>query len=432
MMKYIRKITALLLASILGLCSLFAQTPEAEAEVKAIFAADPSCCVNTLHCYEAPEKIVDTPAPRGYKPFYVSHYGRHGSRTHHSPNHLGRVLPVFDSLSAHNLLTEEGEAVYSDLKVIAEQHSGLMGYLTHKGAEQHQGIAHNLYERYPQVFNQKDRREIYCVSTPVQRCIQSMANFCLELGRENPKLEMTMDAGERYQEYLCNHDGSRKGAPGRDYEIADSLLAVHLDPSRILGAWFTDAPEALKYIKGGDVRTFIKNVVIAGGIEQNLDTDPDILRHFTVDELYAAWCHDSVTHYNSMCSTVENGRGRDIIGQRILRDIVEKADEALAGNDHAADLRFGHDTGLSPLLSLLRVEGLEEEHRLADAPTLWYGFRMMPMASSLQLIFYRNKKGDVLVKLLRNECETTIPALPTVQGPYYDWTTLREYFLSLL
>ncbi len=430
-MKYISKTLALLLAALVAL-PLFAQTPESEAEVKAILAADPSCCVNTLHNYPSPEKIIDTPAPKGYKPFYVSHYGRHGSRTHHSPKNVSRIVSVMDSLAAHNLLTEEGLSVYADLKIIERQHRGFYGYLTHKGAAQHQEIAHNLYFRVPGVFNQKDRQEVYCVSTPVQRCIQSMANFCLELGRNNPSLKMTMDAGECYQDYLSNPQGSSKGAPGRDYQIADSLLAVHLDPSRIMNSWLTDATEAQKYMERHDPRLFILYAIKCGGIEQDLDENPNILRHFTVDELYAAWCHDTVTHYNSMCASVENGRGRDIIGQRILRDMLEKADAALAGNDHAADLRFGHDTGISPLLSLLRVEGLEQEHKLAESVDCWYCFNMMPMASNLQMIFYRNKKGDVLVKLLRNEMETTIPALQTVQGPYYDWQTLRAYFVSLL
>ena len=31
------------------------------------------------HSYEY-IPTADTPAPKGYKPFYVSHYGRHGSR----------------------------------------------------------------------------------------------------------------------------------------------------------------------------------------------------------------------------------------------------------------------------------------------------------------------------------------------------------------
>ena len=32
------------------------------------------------HSYEF-EPVKDTPAPKGYKAFYISHYGRHGSRS---------------------------------------------------------------------------------------------------------------------------------------------------------------------------------------------------------------------------------------------------------------------------------------------------------------------------------------------------------------
>ena len=31
------------------------------------------------YAYQAP-KVKYTPVPKGYKPFYISHYGRHGSR----------------------------------------------------------------------------------------------------------------------------------------------------------------------------------------------------------------------------------------------------------------------------------------------------------------------------------------------------------------
>lgn len=50
------------------------------------------------------------------------------------------------------------------------------------------------------------------------------------------------------------------------------------------------------------------------------------------------------------------------------------------------------------------------------------------MASNLQMIFYRNKKGEVLVKFLFNESETSIPSLGP--GPYYRWSLLREYLVS--
>ena len=111
---------------------------------------------------------------------------------------------------------------------------------------------------------------------------------------------------------------------------------------------------------------------------------------------------------------------------------MKKADAAVAGNDVAADLRFGHDSGLLPLLSYLRLEGYEKTVSMTQAAESgWYSFEQMPMGSNLQMIFYRDKKGDVLVKILRNEQETTIPALKPYKGPYYRWKDLRDYFVNL-
>lgn len=413
--------------------SAAAQTWYEGGDAKTLLKEDITRCTNLHHNYEAPEKIIDTPTPKGYKPFYVSHYGRHGSRYHWTDRYITRPLAVFDSLSAHGLLTEEGETVRADLRAYAEAHDGQVGYLTHKGAAQHQAIAHRLYQRCPEVFNQKDRNEIYCTATAVQRCIQSMANFGLQLGRENPKLDITMDAGERFTRYLCDTRGAG-GINARSEEIMDSVLTVKLDPTRLMNAWMTDGDAALRYAKDGNARKLIYDVFWAGGIGQCLDVEvPDILRHFTFDEIYALWAYNDTFYYDEMCGTVENGRIKDIIGIRILRDIVEKSDAAVEGNNHAADLRFGHDSGLSPLLSLLRLEGFEKEKHLGTASDgAWYGFQGMPMASNLQMIFYRNRKGDVLVKLLRNEVETTIPALPTVSGPYYSWPVLRDHLVSLI
>ena len=36
--------------------------------------------------YPEPKQAVLTPAPKGMQPFYISHYGRHGSRFHSKPS----------------------------------------------------------------------------------------------------------------------------------------------------------------------------------------------------------------------------------------------------------------------------------------------------------------------------------------------------------
>lgn len=404
----------------------------AREDAHVLLREDVTRSMNLHHNYEAPSKIVETPVPRGYKPFYISHYGRHGSRYHWTIQHLDRGLSPLDSLYAHDLLTEEGKSVREDLLIIKEAHKGQVGYLTHKGALQHQGIAHRLYERYPAVFNSKSRDEVYAVATSAQRCIQSMANFCVQLARENPDLQFTMDAGERFADYLSNTSGLRYQGEGRVDYILDSLLKADLNPERIMREWVSDESACEKYIK--DPRKFIYYVFWAGGIGQCLDIeDPYIYRHFTEDEIYALWEYNDAYYYSSMCGTIENGRNRDLIGKRILADIVSKADEAIDdGSERSADLRFGHDSALSPLMSLLRVEGLEVEHSVADAAKVWYGFEGMPMASNLQLIFYKNKKNDILVKLFFNEKEITIPSLESENGVYYRWEELRDYFVGLI
>lgn len=433
MLKFKKYIFVAAVLSVSSAAVSYSQTPEHRQEVMELLREDPTRSVNLHHNYEAPEKIVDTPAPKGYKPFYVSHYGRHGSRYHYTERYMKEPLSVFDSLDAHGLLTEEGKSVKKDLEILLAAHDGQLGYLTHKGAAQHQQIAERLYGRCPEIFSQKDRREVYCVATDVQRCIQSMANFCVGLTRGNQSLDITMDAGPRFTKYLCNADGVPRTTQ-RETFVADSVLNANLETSRLLAKWTVDPEAAMKYMPKGDARKFMTAIFWGGSTGQCLDIqDPNIYRHFTPEELYALWAYYDVKYFDIMSATVENSRNRDIIAKRNVQDILDKADAAVAGNHRAADLRFGHDTGLSPIFSFLRVEGLEKERHMADAiDGVWYGFRDMPMASNLQLIFYRNKKGDVLVKLLRNEKETLIPALKPVSGPYYSWKDMRAYFVSLL
>ena len=44
-------------------------------------AADPARAAGLHYAYPGPQS-VQTPAPKGYKAFYISHFGRHGSRWH--------------------------------------------------------------------------------------------------------------------------------------------------------------------------------------------------------------------------------------------------------------------------------------------------------------------------------------------------------------
>ena len=59
------------------------------------------CLASNYRAYPTPEQKKLTPAPKGMKPFYISHYGRHGSRFHTKPSMYNapfRTLQKADSL----------------------------------------------------------------------------------------------------------------------------------------------------------------------------------------------------------------------------------------------------------------------------------------------------------------------------------------------
>ena len=422
-----KRLILLLTAVVLSFSPVWGQ------DARARLQENPERYGGVHHSYEAPAVVTDTPAPKGYEPFYVSHYGRHGSRYMTSMNSVTRVSHLFDGLDSLGVLSAEGVALHEALKALEQSHEDQAGYLTLRGGREHQAIAQRLYERVPAVFSQPDRDRVIAESSYVQRCIQSLANFTMVLKADAPQLRFDVYAGEGFMKHIS--PGTSAPRNRSHNAVFDSVLNARFDPTRAMNAWFTDPWEAAQHLGKYSVRQFIYYVFYAGGINQCLADDydlPSIHRFFTEEELYNLWYCENLSRFDSMSNTLENNCRFNETGRKILADFVKKADAAVAGNDVAADLRFGHDTGLLPLLSYLRLKGYEKTISMTQAAESgWYSFEQMPMGSNLQMIFYRDKKGDVLVKILRNEQETTIPALKPWKGPYYRWKDLRDYFVNL-
>lgn len=78
-----------------------------------------------------------TPAPKGYEPFYISHYGRHGSRYMTSDKHYRRVRQQLDSALTLGILTEYGKDVRIRILTAAADAKDRAGLLTELGARQY-------------------------------------------------------------------------------------------------------------------------------------------------------------------------------------------------------------------------------------------------------------------------------------------------------
>ena len=151
-------------------------------------------------------------------------------------------------------------------------------------------------------------------------------------------------------------------------------------------------------------------------------------RFFTLDELVSLWEKDNDSLYERWGNSIEKGYAKALTAKPLVKDIIEKADEALAGGRTAADLRFGHDMSYMALLSLLGIDADGgQRYRSAEAHKSWFGFQIVPTAANLQIVFYR-KGDDVIFKMLRNEQEVAIPGMKAVSGPYYSWADFKEKF----
>ena len=117
-----------------------------------------------------------TPAPKGYKPFYISHYGRHGSRYLIGDNDYLTIMETLAKADSVGFLTETGKDVRKRLDIVWKDAEGQGGELTPMGYRQHRGIADRMYHNFPEVF--KGQRQISARSTVVVRCVLSMTAFC--------------------------------------------------------------------------------------------------------------------------------------------------------------------------------------------------------------------------------------------------------------
>ena len=363
----------------------------------------------------------ETPVPAGYKPFYISHYGRHGSRSDWEGTTYADALKVYERAHELGLLTDEGEAAYKTVAEIIALHNHMDGRLTARGCREHRQISGRMFKKYKKVFKKTPR--VRAVSSTSPRCLVSMSAFTGELLSRDPKLFLSWDTGEAFMKYCSSVD------PDDVQHEAYKLIIEHADAhypdtAQFYARIFKDPSRCRE---AGDPHALLDGTFAIAAICGSFDYDDTMLRLFTEDDRYWYAQNVSMNLYLRQCNSKEFGERRMAVAevQGLVDDIVAKADEVIANGGWAADLRFGHDYQLLAGCSRMGIKGIAE--RMDSKECLdWPGYLYSPFAGNLQIVFYRGKAGDVLVKFYINERETSLITLPG--GPYYKWEDVKEAF----
>ena len=380
------------------------------------------------YAYPVKEAIA-TPPPKGYKPFYISHYARHGSRWIQSEQDYKTVVDIFEKAHQAGALTALGEDVRKRMALVWEDAEGHGGDLTPLGVRQHRGIAERMFQNYPEVF--KGSPALSARSTVVLRCVLSMDAFCERLKELNPALQIRREACARYMKYMNYHTPEAVkfvSHQGPWYEEYRKFKESHTRPDRLVTSLFNSPDYIRKNVNPGELMWGL--YWIASDM-QDVELPLSFYDLFEKEELFGIWQSVNYRMYICNANAPVNQGAAPKSAKSLLKNIIESADRAIREGTPCATLRFGHDTNLIRLLALMQVEGCSNQETDPDRYYLaWQDFRVSPMGANLQLIFFKNKQGEVIVKLLHNENEVKLP-IDSPIAPYYKWETVKAFYNHL-
>ena len=376
-----------------------------------------------------------TRAPKGYRPVYISHFGRQGARYALGTAVYEDLHQILAKGLEKGKLTEKGIEFKTryDKFYPSVAHRG--GELTFKGQEQHRMIARMMYENFPEVFKGKTVAD--AISTDSHRVIMSMAAFTNELDRLDKDFEFKSDAGKVYFPSIKPGDRTSpeyiKSKPRSEAanRTSKEMQEKKLDLRGFASRFFND-PDYLEENYGlykfmMDVRTMIVDL-------PSLDQEPedrfeDIM---TPEEFINFWEVWNYNGYLSMGRSPLTDNLRCLCMTSALRTIMDEAEQDLKDGKVQLRLRFTHDVALLPLLSFMGVNSFGARISEPEAVKDYWRCYDVPMASNLQLIFYKNRKTeDILVKVLLNGKEASLPIKPEI-GTFYSWKDMEAYYYPIM
>ena len=411
------------------LLSLLAAAPAVAAIPSADMETDMHRLSGNLREYpwSVAEAPAQTPPPAGYQPFHLEHYGRHGSRWLIGGNDYLVPVKRLETAERHGKLTPLGKETLEALRKIEKASHGRLGELTDKGALQHQGIGRRMVKNFPELFT--DSTHVDAKSTVVIRCILSMLNGLQGIKEVAPDVSTSSDASYAEMYYMNYDDKPAWKIKDRAEETVLAEYRENLNPGQgYLEKLVTDPQFAQDSVAPG-LMPYLYWVLAN---TQGHSGQPWLFdKVFTPDEARQFWRYDNGMWVLHCIDSPLTENRMPYTQRKLLRNIIESTDSAINSTRPSVNLRYGHDGILINFITLLDVSGLGKEFKsireAEDAGLRSYD--LIPMAGNLQLVFYRNKDNDILVKALLNEQEVTLPATP-VEGPDYRWADLRDKYLA--
>ena len=388
----------------------------------------------TYHVYPASVPAAPVP-PKGYKPCYISHYGRHGSRYIQYDSQYVHIHDVLSKAHADGKLTALGESVYQRYEKVYPELKGRGGELTQIGQAQHRAIAERMVGNYPKLFRSGSRIEVR--TTNLERTMLSMNAFTNRMSEIRPGLSFFIDGSQTEMNYLnpqspSNPKGTAADLKWRSFKGPwrpefNAYRDAKIDSESFGERIFDDMDYALGLCRVVDLESNLYQ------FSCHLEGCPVEQVGF-FDIFDKAELHD-LAQIESAVFYIEKGRYPDprsrggLLSESLLNDFIVKTDEDLE-NGVSARLRFGHDGCMLGLFSLIDQPGWNQV--VSELDSVWNVWDTSPvtMAANIQLLFCRKGRSIIFTPLF-NERQVSLP-LTEVAPYWYDWSEARDKYSKIV
>ena len=323
------------------------------------------------------------------------------------------------------------------MEIIRAEADQRAGDLTQKGMQQHRDIARRMVENYPELFT--NDKIIMARSTTSHRVLVSEYSALMQILRMRPKIKFDYDSSNHDEPWMYTEDKGVSAHKRKASAAVSEFNQRHTHPERLMKALFKD-PEYIKTNGGRDQsNSLYTSLYDLASYVQGSDPGVDLNDVFTYDEWYDLFLMNNMRWYSQGGYTPLTDNVVPYGHCATLQNFIDFADEALAGNGVSVMLRYGHEVTLMSYFCLLDLNGsgysTDDLETVADH---WAAYNLAYMGGNVQWVFFRDKKGSVIVKFLLNEQEATLPesvpfykdAKGKEQRPYYRWEDVKKFYLD--
>ena len=414
---------------LLMICTqLTAQTVVEEIKAK------PQCSAGINYSLPTGKQQVDTPAPEGKKPFYISHFGSCAAYYLESPKDYEVPINAFVKADSMNMLTPLGKDVLRRLRLIRQDALHRTGEMTVNGARQMRQLAQDMVDRFPDIF--VDGSYIDARSIVRNHSIMSMQEFMTQIARHRANMDLRIKSSHSNDPWMYVEDKELEADRfnAETQTCYQAYIKANSNNKRLWESLFG----SMDYVKEHIDTTKLNDQLftLAGGI-QNTPLDGVITLYdiYTPEEMLQHWRLHNAKNYISYGGFELNGGNQPFAQRAPLWNLLHQGDSIKKLDHPVVHLRYSSRGMVMELICLMELNGyglktsdLNQLEKLG-----WANYRIAPFGSSVQVVYYRKDKTDenILIKVLLNGQEARLP-IETDCAPYYHWEDVKRYYLRKL